>query len=238
MSSDKAVLSIVRDIDSETKVIALVVLVVNVGLVAVCLQLPSDKQFYGLIVCAVVLVASLLGAVLLAYIRSQHRDRSMPEVRLADQVSKLRDRLHDAQFDPQLIVAVARGGLAVAGILARLYGNDNPIPVISISPTNVNEFRENAFNCINFSRNDFLSTTSKINVLIVDDVSQKGTTLNNAKTFVEKSLEHHSSDFDVRTAALVYKLPSSDQRRQIAPGFYVDRRSSGSMVRDSSGDIE
>ena len=241
MANGSPAFNIVRDIDTETKVIALVVLVVNIGLVALCLSLPSDKQFAGLIVCAVVLVASLLGAVLLAHMRSQHQDRSQHEdqskleERLDNQVRELKLRLHDKKFDPQLIVAVARGGLAVAGKLARLYGDYNLIPVMSISPTDVNVFRENAFNRINLSRNDFPPTASKVNVLIVDDVSQKGTTLNNAKAFVEKSLGNQMNDFDVRTAALVYK---SDQRRQIPPDFHAHRPPSNEEVRDSSGEIE
>jgi hypoxanthine phosphoribosyltransferase len=126
-----------------------------------------------------------------------------------------------------IIVAIPRGGLVIAGILAKQLGDEKIVPVISLSRLDGPAGFDNPFNHLIFKRQDFQTTPVKI--LIVDDISRSGRTLAEARTFVDKSIDH--GDFVINTAAISFYRSYS---RATEPSFIVVRPQES--IRDASGE--
>jgi len=77
-------------------------------------------------------------------------------------------RMVEDRFLPDLIVAIPRGGLVIAGILAKQLGDEKIVPVISLSRLDGPAGFNNPFNHFSFRRQDFQANPVKI--LIVDDI--------------------------------------------------------------------
>jgi hypoxanthine phosphoribosyltransferase len=182
-----------------------------------------------------VLISTLIGTGVVVIVRrstSQDHTDAVAEFR----VKKLKDKLVEDQFLPQLIIAIPRGGLAVAGNLACQLGEKKIVPVICLNPSqNLKEGFDSPFNYIQFTRSDFgRNGEDPINILIVDDICASGRTLDSAKTYVEDSLKRN--DFGqalIKTA--VISLYRSHSRR-IEPSYYVEI--SKKQIRDASGEVE
>jgi hypoxanthine phosphoribosyltransferase len=213
-------------IPPEARGIALVALVSDAVVIAVIKLLPEPQRIYGFVVFACVLIGALIGTVLVIR-RSASQDHNQPN--LVAKVERLTERLVEDRFLPDLIVAIPRGGLVIAGILAKQLGDEKIVPVISLSRLDGPAGFDNPFNHLSFKREDFHTTPVKI--LIVDDICRSGRTLVEARTFVEDSIDH--GDFVIKTAAISFYRSYS---RATGPSFFVDRPQES--VRDASGDVE
>jgi hypothetical protein len=107
---------ILKLIPRDVRAIALIALVSDGVVVAVLQLLPQAQRIYGFIVFACILIGTLVGTIFVIR-RSASQDHNQPT--LAWKVSHLRDLLLETRFLPDLIVAIPRGGLVVAGILAK-----------------------------------------------------------------------------------------------------------------------
>jgi hypoxanthine phosphoribosyltransferase len=161
--------------------------------------------------------------------KSTSQDHTQPN--LGVMVKKLTNKLIEARFLPQLIIAIPRGGLAVAGLLAKELGEEEIVPVISLSPSRGSGF-DNSFNNVRFGRRDFDSSTADpIRILIVDDICRSGRTLDDARAYMERFIDQ--GDFVIRTAAISFYR---SHNRATSPSFFVDRPTEA--IRDASGDVE
>lgn len=216
---------ILKLIPPRARAIALVALLSEAVVIAVIKLLPEAQRIYGFIVFACILIATLIGAVLVMQI-SASQDHNQPN--LGAKVEKLTRTLVENRFRPDLIVAIPRGGLVIAGLLTKQLGDEEIVPVISLTRLDGSGFK-NPFNHLGFKLENFQITPVKI--LIVDDICRSGRTLAEARTFVEDSIGQ--SDFDIRTAAIsfYYSYPHATR-----PSFFVDRPRES--VIDASGDVE
>jgi hypothetical protein len=115
-------------------------------------------------------------------------------------------------------------------MLARLLGDEQIVPVITLNRRGGPGDFENPFNVIQFNRDDFHDDAEQpIKVLIVDDISRSGNTLAAAKRYVEAAI---GPDFVVKTGALT----SYAESHFTEPDFVVER--GGGPVRDASGVLE
>ena len=213
-------------IPPDARGIALVALVSDAVVIAVIKLLPEPQRIYGFVVFACVLIGTLIGTVLVIR-RSASQDHNQPN--LGRKVERLTGRLVEDRFLPDLIVAIPRGGLVVAGLLAKQLGDEKIVPVISLSRLDGSVGFNNPFNHLSFKRQDFQATP--VNILIVDDICRSGRTLAEAKTFIEDSIGR--ADFVVKTAAISFYRSYS---RATGPSFFVDRPEES--VRDASGNFE
>ena len=171
MPSDEKWYNILALIDKEARGIALISLLANATVLATIPLLPSGQRIYGFIVFACVLVGTLIGTVVVVA-RSTSQDHTQPHLRL--KVIALKDKLVADRFLPQLIIAIPRGGLAVAGIRARELGDEEIVPVICLTRSRRPGF-DSPFNHIHFTRSDFgRDGGGPINILIVDDFCGSG----------------------------------------------------------------
>ena len=207
----------------EARGIALVVLLAEAVVVAVITLLPAQQRIIGYLIFGCICVVAIVRFTKPA----TANDHSHPEY--AIKVERLRTKL--AEFRPDLIVAVARGGLDCAGQLSRQLGGKQVVPVVSI--TRINEIAgfESPFNRVGFTRQDLRSTPAKI--LILDDSCKSGRTLVLAKHFIEQSLG--KGDLEIKTAVISF-VDDSKTHVEYEPDYYVDRPLGG--VRDSAGQWE
>lgn len=108
------------------------------------------------------------------------------------------------EFDPDIIIGIARGGLTPAVRLSHLLG-DKPLRIIHVRfYENVNQRR---------GKPEMWSDVGKVSgkVLVVDDVADTGETL---KMVVKHIKEKGASD--VRIATIAYK-----PRSCVKPDFYI-----------------
>jgi len=216
-------------IPRDSRVAALVVLVPNAVFAITIKALPSEHRIYGFIVFACVLIATLIST-WVAVRRSTSQDHDQPNFAL--KVGKLKDKLYEDGFLPQLIIAIPRSGLAVAGGLANRLGDKKIVPVISLSPSKDLGFN-NSFNHLDFKRRDFDTDPAEpINILIVDDICRSGRTLDEAKKYVEGAIA--PGDFVIKTAAISFY--KGGHARAIPPSFFFDRPVEA--VRSTAGEVE
>lgn len=227
MPSDEKWYDILALIDKKARVIALISLLANVAALATIPLLPSEQRIYGFIVFACVLAGTLIGAVVVVA-RSRSQDHTQPHFRL--KVTALKEKLLADRFLPQLIIAITRGGLAPAGVLARELGDKEIVPVICLTRFGRRGF-DSPFNHIHFTRSDFQDGSGPINILIVDDFCGSGTTLDLARLYVEGALDRNG--FVIKTAVISFYR---SHRHPIAPSYFVDRPEKS--VRDASGQLE
>src|SRR5688572_4617166 len=120
MSPDENRRDVLALMARETRGVALIALLGEALAIAALPLLPSDQRFAALVAIIVLLLFTLAGTVFITS-RSNARHHDNPTFQL--RVSELKDRLDAQRFRPQLIVAIPRGGLNVAGILARQFGD-------------------------------------------------------------------------------------------------------------------
>jgi hypothetical protein len=230
---------ILETIPPDARVFALVALISAAGVIAVIRLLPGAQRLYGYLVFAGVLVATLIGTVLVKR-RSASQDHNQPN--LGRKVAELTNYLVESRFLPDLIVAIHRGGLGIAGMLARQLGNEKIVPVISLSRLDGRVGFDNPFNHLAFTLQDF-GTIIPVKILIVDDICRSGRTLLEAATYVNDSIRRdppavpgearEGPDFVIKTAAISFYRSSG---RAIEPNFFVDRPVES--IRDASGEVE
>ena len=147
---------------------------------------------------------------------------------------QLKELLVQKKFLPELIIGIARGGLAVAGFLSEAFEGPRAeerqvIPVISLYPL---PGFENSFNQIKFTKMDFsCSDASSLNLLIVDDICRSGRTLYDAKNYIEKCID--LTIFKVETAAIYFY---DEYAHAIKPTFVLKK--STAAVKGIAGRLE
>ncbi|MCY7278859.1 MAG: phosphoribosyltransferase [Phormidesmis sp. CAN_BIN44] len=125
-------------------------------------------------------------------------------------IEHLAAQVYKSNWEFNQIVCLAKGGLRVGDILARIY--DLPLAILATSSYRSGKSRSSLV----FSR-DLTMTTPNLgsHVLLVDDLVDSGVTLQKSIPW----LEHHYGFYieEVRTAVLWYKACSV-----IKPDYYVD----------------
>jgi hypoxanthine phosphoribosyltransferase len=120
--------------------------------------------------------------------------------KIIEKIPKLVAELEAYNFIPSLIIAVSRGGLFAAAGLAKRIDEKADIPVISLWP------KPTYNNCLNRIKIDQKELgwdkLDKVKILIVDDICRRGTTLVDAKGYVENLF--HGVHPEIRTAAVTY----------------------------------
>lgn len=230
---------VLEKIPPDARVFALVALISAAGVIAVITLLPGPQRLYGYLIFAGVLTATLIGTVLVKR-RPAPQDHNQPNV--GKKVTELTKHLVEHRFLPDLIVAIHRGGLGIAGMLARQLGNEKIVPVISLSRLEGQAGFNNPFNRLGFTLQDF-GTTNPVKILIVDDICRSGRTLLEARTFVNDLIRsqplalpgepRREPDFAIETAVISFYRCSG---RAIEPTFFVDRPVES--IRDASGELE
>lgn len=121
-------------------------------------------------------------------------------------------KLHQSEFKFNQIICLAKGGLRVGDILARIF--DLPLAIMSTASYGGPDNRMRG--SITFSR-DLTMTTPNLgsHVLLVDDLVDSGVTLKKTLVWLDRKYGFYIED--MRTAVLWYK-----QCSVIAPDFYVD----------------
>jgi len=126
-------------------------------------------------------------------------------------IEQLALQIYQSQWPFNQIVCLAKGGLRVGDILARIF--DQPLAILSTSSYggSNNQVRGS----ITFSR-DLSMTTANLgsHVLLVDDLVDSGVTLKKTLTWLDRKYGFYIEE--VRTAVLWYK-----QCSVIAPDYYV-----------------
>ncbi len=128
-----------------------------------------------------------------------------------DKIEQLAAQVYQSGWEFNQIICLAKGGLRVGDILARIY--DLPLAILSTSSyRGANQTRSTLV----FSR-DLTMTTLHLgsHVLLVDDLVDSGITLQKTLPW----LQHHYGFYveEIRTAVLWYKSCSV-----IKPDYYVD----------------
>lgn len=127
-------------------------------------------------------------------------------------IEQLAVKVYQSNWNFNQIVCLAKGGLRVGDIMARIF--DLPLAILATSSyggTN-NQVRGS----ITISR-DLTMTTANLgsHVLVVDDLVDSGVTLKKALVWLDRNYGFYIED--IRTAVLWYK-----QCSVIAPDYYVD----------------
>jgi len=127
-------------------------------------------------------------------------------------IEKLAITLHQSDWTFNQIVCLAKGGLRVGDILARLF--DVPLAILAASSYggSNNQVRSS----IIFGR-DLTMTTANLGnrVLVVDDLVDSGITLKKSLVWLDRQYGFYIEE--VRTAVLWYKACS-----ECIPDYYVD----------------
>jgi hypoxanthine phosphoribosyltransferase len=233
---------ILDKIDTRTKAMAAIALVVVVALPVVLRLIPTETRFYALLVFIALLVLTLVVMFILDFIEAKANfaqtgsqateSRYIVDFKKVEKlVPVLAEKLETEEFVPDVIIGLARSGLVVAAYLSQRLDTNlkqprkhERIPVVSLckiqeyEKSGSQEF-ENSFSHIKFKRDD-LSVNGKkqLRVLIVDDACVSGRSLRNAKQFVENSLD--TSVFQIRRAAIVL---SEQCRKKLRPKLIVDK---------------
>jgi uncharacterized protein len=127
-------------------------------------------------------------------------------------IEQLAVKIHQSNWKFNQIICLAKGGLRVGDILARLY--DLPLAILATS--SYGGMNNQVRGSITFSR-DLTMTTPNLgsHILLVDDLVDSGVTLKKTLTWLDRQYGFYIDE--VRTAVLWYKDCSV-----IAPDYYVD----------------
>lgn len=118
-------------------------------------------------------------------------------------IEQLAAKIYQSQWQFNYIVCIAKGGLRVGDILARLY--DQPLAILS---ANSYQGKGNGIRGeINFSQNlTVLSEQLEGNILLVDDLVDSGITLQKSIFWLEE--KYPQSIREIRTAVIWQKASS------------------------------
>ena len=127
-------------------------------------------------------------------------------------VEQLAVLVHDSEWEFDQIVCLAKGGLRIGDVFARLYGL--PLAILSASSYGGASGRQRGK--LIFSR-DLSMTTANLGsrILLVDDLADSGWTLKRGVEWLQSYYGFYVEE--VRTAVLWYKACSIYQ-----PDYYVD----------------
>jgi hypothetical protein len=127
-------------------------------------------------------------------------------------IEHLAVKIHQSNWDFNQIVCLAKGGLRVGDILARIYN----IPLAILATSSYGGPGNQVRGSITFSR-DLTMTTANLGsqVLLVDDLVDSGVTLKRTLVWLDRYYGFYIDE--VRTAVLWYKDCSV-----ITPDYYVD----------------
>lgn len=125
-------------------------------------------------------------------------------------IEQLAAQIYQSNWEFNQIICLAKGGLRVGDILARIY--DLPLAILSTSSYRSGKSRSSLI----FSR-DLTMTTPNLgsHVLLVDDLVDSGVTLQKTIPWLDRKYGFYLEE--VRTAVLWYKDCSV-----IKPDYYVD----------------
>ncbi|MEM8602295.1 MAG: phosphoribosyltransferase family protein [Cyanobacteria bacterium P01_H01_bin.121] len=126
-------------------------------------------------------------------------------------IEQLAERVYESGWSFNQVICLAKGGLRIGDILARLF--DQPLAILYASSYGGpnNQVRGS----ITFSQ-DLAMTTPNLgsNVLIVDDLVDSGVTLQRSLTWLDRRYGFYIDE--VKTAVLWYKAASV-----VKPDYYV-----------------
>lgn len=189
---------VLREIDSWQRLVALVVLVLEVFLLAVIYA--SGAAWYVVLIGVLPLMLIIYGV----FFGRRRIPRTFNPA-MAGNIETMRELLSRAKFSPHLIIGLSRGGLVAAARLSHVLLPSPQIPTISLWP-HLQDY-DNALNSFNMREiyNEQRSTSvldgrTSWNILIIDDASNTGRTLRDAKAFIEGKVA--GIRHDIRTAAL------------------------------------
>lgn len=128
-------------------------------------------------------------------------------------IEKLAINIHNSNFQPSMVLAIARGGTRVGDILSRIY----QVPLVIITASSYTGTTRGNLEVYNAR---IISTLSG-NVLIADDLVDSGTTLLNISDLVSKNPSVNS----VHTATIWYKKDSV-----YTPDSWVDKVNPGCWI--------
>jgi len=123
-------------------------------------------------------------------------------------------QVHSDGWDFNQVVCIAKGGMRVGDIFARIF--DVPLAILSVESYRGDNVK-NKRGAITFSR-DLAKTSPNIGskVLLVDDLADSGVTLKKSIDWMERFYGFYL-DEPIRTAVLFYKAVSNYK-----PNYYVD----------------
>lgn len=127
-------------------------------------------------------------------------------------IEKLAITLHQSDWTFNQIVCLAKGGLRVGDILARLFD----VPLAILAASSYGGSKNQVRSSIVFGR-DLTMTTANLGnrVLVVDDLVDSGITLKKSLVWLDRQYGFYIEE--VRTAVLWYKACS-----ECIPDYYVD----------------
>lgn len=141
----------------------------------------------------------------------------MPDLHLSwsdynQKIEQLAVKIHQSAWEFNQIICLARGGLRVGDILARIY--NQPLAILATSSYTGPGKQERGI--LTFSRHLTMTTTQLGDrILLVDDLVDSGITLQQTIPWLN---QHYGCQIEeIRTAVLWYKACSA-----IAPDYYVD----------------
>ncbi|MCL6433513.1 MAG: phosphoribosyltransferase [Leptolyngbyaceae cyanobacterium HOT.MB2.61] len=127
-------------------------------------------------------------------------------------IEQLAVKIYQSGWNFNQIVCLAKGGLRVGDILARIYN----LPLAILATSSYGGFNNQVRGSITFAR-DLTMTTANLGdrVLLVDDLVDSGVTLKKTLVWLDRKYGFYIEE--IRTAVLWYKDCSV-----ITPDYYVD----------------
>jgi hypoxanthine phosphoribosyltransferase len=224
---------ILQSITNWGRLLALIALIGEASFLAV-LAKSKTVDSYMLLFGAAPLILIIIGVFMI--IGRGKKGSDQEHYYIAGKVEFLRDRLVNAQFQPDLIIGLSRGGLVVAARLSYELGRSPPTPTISLWPhaasfdNPLNSFDLRQIYSMQKDAVEF-SKRRPWRVLIIDDACQSGRSLDFAKRHVEQKLSGLPAQ--IQTAAL--EIERGTHRTSIEPDFFA---SAGTKSMDAWGDYE
>lgn len=127
-------------------------------------------------------------------------------------IEKLAAKIYQSQWEFDQILCLARGGLRIGDVLARIY--DKPLAILSTSSYGGKDFQERGH--LRIASNITMTTaTLGSRILLVDDLVDSGVTLARILEWLQQHEEFAVTE--VRSAVLWFKACS-----KATPDYYVD----------------
>lgn len=137
-----------------------------------------------------------------------------------ENIEKLAIAVHQSGWKFNQIVCLAKGGLRVGDIFARLFD----LPLAILSTASYGGVNNQVRGSVTFGR-DLTMTTANLgsHVLVVDDLVDSGITLKKSLVWLDRQYGFYVEE--VRTAVLWYKACS-----EFKPDYYVDYLSNNPWI--------